>query len=225
MNPSPDLVGGTVGVLLTALILSYIIGDNPLYRLALHVLVGATVGYGVAIAATTVLLQMVLPALQGPTAQRYGMIAPLVLGLLLLFKGFPRWAAWGNFSTAFLIGVGAAVATGGALLGTILPQAVAAGSLGDWLRMGLPGLVNGLLVIGGTVCALVAFTFAVPRRPSAERLWKRTVGLVGQAGRLFLLAAFGTAFAAALTASLTILVGRIYYIVEGIQRLLLSWGG
>jgi len=222
---TPDMIGAAVGALLTVLILSYLIGDNPLYRLALYLLVGATVGYGVALATTSVILQVVLPALQGTAAERYGMVFPLVLGLLLLFKGFPRWAAVGNLSTAFLIGVGAAVAMAGALLGTIVPQAAASGSLADWSSTGLPGLVNGLLVAGGTACALLAFTFTIPRRRSLQGFWNATVGLAGRIGRIFLLAAFGAVFATALTASLSVLIGRIYVVVRTVQQFLELAGG
>ncbi len=219
-----DLVGLIVGTLLTLMVLSYILGDNPLYRLALHLLVGATVGYGVAITVVTV-LKMVLPALQGDMNERVRIVIPLVLGILLLFKGFPRWAALGNFSTAFLVGVGAAVAIGGALLGTIIPQAAAIGSLTAWLQEGSPGLVNGLLVAIGTICVLLAFAFTVPQQATLRRLWAGSVGILGQVGRLlFLMSAFGAAFAIALTASLTVLVGRIYAIAMNIQQLLVWWG-
>lgn len=223
-----ELAGTVVGTLLTILILSYVfIGDTPLYRLALHLLVGATVGYGGAVVTVTVLQRMVVPALQGGTAERYGMVIPLILGLLLLFKGFPRWSAWGNVSIALLIGVGAAVATAGALLGTVVPQATASGSLFDWVRVDRPelGLINGLLAAAGTACALLAFTFSIPRGHTTRRLWSGTVGLAGRIGRGFLLFAFGAAFATVLTASLSILIGRFYAIVEAVQELLLLLGG
>jgi hypothetical protein len=221
------LIGTLVGTLLTVIVLSYIIWDNPLYRLALHLLVGATVGYGVAVASFTVFVRTILPALQGEPAERFWMVGPVVLSLLLLMKGFPRsrLVAAGNLATAYLIGVGAAVAMAGALLGTIVPQTVAAGSFTDWLEMGLPGLVNGVLVLVGTICALLAFTFTGPRRQSGQPLWNSTVGLAGRVGRGFLLAAFGAAFATALTASLSILIGRIYAVVDGVQRLLRLLGG
>jgi hypothetical protein len=214
-----DLIGLIAGTLLTLLVLSYILGDNPLYRLALHLLVGATVGYGVAVTTVTV-LQTVLPALQSDSPDRVRALIPLVLGILLLFKGFPRWSAWGNFSTALLVGVGAAVAMGGALVGTIIPQTAAVGSLNVWLREGSAGLINGLIVMIGTIGALLAFAFAVPRQPALRRLWNGSVGVLGQIGRLFLLAALGAAFGTALTASLTVLVGRVYAVVMGIQQLL-----
>lgn len=219
---TPDLAGLIVGTLLTLMVLSYILGDNPFYRLALHILVGATVGYGTAVA-LTMLFQTVLPALGDPAA-RLSLIVPVVLGILLLFKGFPRWASWGNLSTALLVGIGAAVALSGALLGTIIPQTRAVGPVWNWLQGGWIGLLNGLLMAVGTACALLAFAFAVPRNPSLRRLWNGMVGLPGRLGRVFLMIAFGAAFATALTASLSVLVGRIYTVVEGLQRILAIWG-
>lgn len=218
-----DLIGLVVGTLLTLLVLSYVLGDNPLYRLALHMLVGATVGYGVAVTTVTV-LRTVLPALQSDSPDRVRALIPLVLGVLLLFKGFPRWSAWGNFSTALLVGVGAAVAAGGALVGTIIPQMAAIGSLNTWLQEGSTGFINGLIVMTGTICALLAFAFAVPRQRVLRRIWNGSVGVLGQVGRLFLLAAFGAAFGMALTASLTVLVGRVYAVVMGIQQIIAATG-
>lgn len=218
-----DLIGLVVGTLLTLLVLSYVLGDNPLYRLALHMLVGATVGYGVAVITVTV-LRTVLPALQSDSPDRVRALIPLVLGVLLLFKGFPRWSAWGNFSTALLVGVGAAVAAGGALVGTIIPQMAAIGSLNTWLQEGSAGFINGLIVMTGTICALLAFAFAVPRQRVLRRIWNGSVGVLGQVGRLFLLAAFGAAFGMALTASLTVLVGRVYAVVMGIQQIIAATG-
>ena len=54
------------------------------------------------------------------------MIIPLVLGISLLAKLSPRISWIGNFAMAVLVGVGAAAAIGGALLGTLIPQAQAA---------------------------------------------------------------------------------------------------
>ena len=44
-----DTAGLVVGAVLTLLIFSYLLGDNPLYRLTLHIFVGALVGYSLGI--------------------------------------------------------------------------------------------------------------------------------------------------------------------------------
>ena len=40
-----DLIGASLGFFFTLALLSYLIGDNPLYRIALHVFIGVSVGY------------------------------------------------------------------------------------------------------------------------------------------------------------------------------------
>lgn len=215
-----ELAGAIVAATLTVLVLSYLLfGDWPLYRLALHLLVGATVGYAVAVTVFEALMRLVLPNLisSGTALERIGVIVPLILGMLLLLKGFPRsrLVNLGNLATAFLVGVGAAVAMGGALLGTIIPQATASGSIIAWLRTdGLRGLLVGLLVATGTVFALLSFTFSMGQQQPTRTLASRLLNAARDIGRFFVLAALGVAFATALTASLSVLISRVYSVVN-----------
>ncbi len=214
MTLSPDMIGALVGVLLTLMILSYLIYDTPLYRAALHILVGATVGYGVAVTTYTAFMQMVLPALTADVGnvERASIVFPLVLGLLLLLKGFPRsrFVEAGNISLAFLIGVGAAVAMAGALLGTLSGQVAAS---------------NSLLVAVLTISVLLAFTLTIPRRQPLQRWWERGLGIFRAVGQIVLAIAFGATFATALTAALSILMQRVYFIANNIMQLLQLWTG
>lgn len=217
---SIELIGGIVGTVMTLLILSYIVlGDNPLYRLALHILVGASVGYAIAVAVVTVLIPGFLNLTQGNTIE---WILPMLLGVALLFKALPRVSTLGNFSTAFLVGVGAAVALVGALLGTIIPQATAGGSVFDWLQQNTPliSLAIGLLVTVGTALALLASTFTLRKREGMTGIWATTVEYTGRVGRIFLVAAFGATLGASLIASVSVLIGRIYALVEGVMDLI-----
>jgi len=207
-----ETAGLVVGAVLTLLIFSYLLGDNPLYRLALHLFVGALVGYSFGVVVRDVLLGMLLGQwLADPQA----MLAPLVLGLLLLFKGFPRVAYVGNIAVAFLVGVGAAVALSGALLGTLIPQVGATGR-----AMSLPsllsfraGLLDGLLIVVGTVCTLMASTFAAQKQRGLAGAWGQIVRLAAGIGRVFLIVALAVAFAGAVTASLSIFIGRLQYLI------------
>jgi len=208
-----ETAGLVVGAVLTLLIFSYLLGDNPLYRLALHLFVGALVGYSFGVVVRDVLLGMLLGQwLADPQA----MLAPLVLGLLLLFKGFPRVAYVGNIAVAFLVGVGAAVALSGALLGTLIPQVGATGR-----AMSLPsllsfraGLLDGLLIVVGTVCTLMASTFAAQKQRGLAGAWGQIVRLAAGIGRVFLIVALAVAFAGAVTASLSIFIGRLQYLID-----------
>jgi len=119
-----EIAGLVAGAVLTLLIFSYLLGDNPLYRLALHLFVGALLGYSFGIVLRDVLRNIVLAQL---STDPLAVMVPLVLGILLLFKGFPKQAYVGNLSVAYLVGVGTAVALSGALLGTLVPQVGATG--------------------------------------------------------------------------------------------------
>jgi len=209
-----DVVGLVLGAALTLLIFSYLLGDNPLYRLALHLFVGALMGYSFGIVFRDVFLARVLVQL---AEREYIVVVPVILGILLLFKGFPRHAYVGNFSVAFLVGVGTAVALSGALLGTLVPQIGATGrALSPASLAASPlGFLDGLLILVGTVCTLMAFSFTFgARKQGLAGVWARIVGAMAGVGRVFLICAFGVAFAGALTAALSIFIGRIQYLID-----------
>jgi len=208
-----ESAGLVMGAVLTLLIFSYLLGDNPLYRLALHLFIGALVGYSLGIVLRDILLGTVLAQLlTNPLA----VVFPLVLGILLLFKGFPRQAYVGNFSVAYLVGVGTAVALSGALVGTLVPQIGATGQALSpaSLQSSRTGLLDGLLIVVGTTCTLLGFAFTAQRERGVGGVWSLVTKLAAQVGRVFTIFAFGVAFAGALTASLSIFIGRIQYLID-----------
>jgi hypothetical protein len=118
-----ELISALVGLILTLMVFSYLIGDNPLFRIAVYLFIGVASGY----AATIVWHYVLVPKLfQSLTAFNPLSIVPFVFGISLLAKLSPRISWIGNFAMAVLVGVGAAAAVGGALIGTLLPQAQAA---------------------------------------------------------------------------------------------------
>jgi hypothetical protein len=131
-----DLIWTIVGFLLTLMILSYIFGDNVLFRLATYLFVGVAAGYVALTVAVQVLgPKLFVPLITGTFEQKMLTLVPLILGLLLLLKMFPRLARLGNISMAYLIGVSAAVMVGGVVVGSLIPQVVATVNLFD-LRAG-----------------------------------------------------------------------------------------
>jgi predicted membrane protein len=42
--PTGDLIWGIIGFLLSILVFSYLIGDNPLFRFAIHLFIGVSAG-------------------------------------------------------------------------------------------------------------------------------------------------------------------------------------
>jgi hypothetical protein len=214
-----DIAGLVLGTVLTLMTLSYLLGDNFFYRLALHIFIGTLVGYSLGVVLRDILFGTVLTQLNN---NPISVVVPVVLGILLLIKGLPKQAYIGNFSVAYLVGVGAAVALSGALLGTLVPQVEAAGralspaSIASfWM-----GPLDGLLIVVGTICTLMAFNFTARQRQGSTGLWARIVKTVAWLGRGFLLFAFGVAFAGAVTASLSIFTGRVQYLIDAFSSIL-----
>ena len=128
---SPELatlISGVLGFAFSVAILSYLIGDNPLYRLALHIFIGVGVGYAALVTIYQVLIpRLVEPLTSGSTDVMLLAVVPLVFFLFLIFKLSARLSDWGNLGVSLMLGVGTAVAIAGALRGTLLPQIAATG--------------------------------------------------------------------------------------------------
>lgn len=197
----PETIQIVVGAVLTFAVLSYLIGDNAVYRLAMHILVGVGAAYAVGVAIGQVLAPRMLVPLTRPTDS----IGPLVFGLFgllgcvfLLAKIFPRTAWLGNVAVGYMLGVGAGVAIGGALFGTLLPQtSAAAGSLRS-----PGGIIIGLLLLASTVTTLLAFTY----RAASQRA---PLGVIGLIGRGFLYVALGATFALVFISGASVLVAWV----------------
>jgi len=220
-----DTAGALVGFLLTLMVFSYLIGDNPLYRLAVHLFIGVAAGYAAIMAINTVILpRLILPLIGGNRDERLLALVPVVLGWLLLTKISSRLAPLGSLPMALLVGVAAAAAVGGAVTGTILPQAAASINLFD-LRgeeslnadLGLH-LVNGVIVLFGTAATLAYFHFG-DQAQMAPRVRGWFEGF-RQAGQVFIAITFGFLFAGVYSAALTALIERIFTLVDLIKNFL-----
>src|SRR5512137_43001 len=127
-----DIITGLLSFLFTLLILSYVVGDNPAFRAAVHAFVGVSTGYiAVAVFRLVILDKMFLPFITGGIGERIFLVFPLILSLLLLGKMFAGTEWVGRPVVAFLVGVGTAAAIGGAVLGTIFPQILATAGMFD----------------------------------------------------------------------------------------------
>ncbi len=204
---NPDAIGQWIAFALTLIIFSYLIKDNFLYRLAVHALTGLAAGYAFLVIYKSVIEKMLLfPLLEDPQANA-GLLVPLALGLLLLTKLLPR-AGWaGNISLAFLFGVGAALAVGGAIAGTLWPQVQASILSFNPVHAGPVKALNNFIIFAGTVSALFYFYFTGTRRRSALKAW-------ASVGRAFIMIALGALFATGLVTFLTLLISRVKFLLE-----------
>lgn len=212
-----DLAGMIVSFTLTVMVLSYIFfGDNPFFRLAIHIFIGAAAGYVLVVSFYNIIWpQLILPALPRNWTNPALVLGLLILAFLLLTKASPRLGLLGVISMAFLVGVGAATAVGGAVLGTLFPQVVASANLMDRQAAGsLPVLLENGLILFGTLATLAYFQFGA--RPTAEGGARRSAlgGALAAIGKAFIAVVFGSLFAGVFLASLAAMIERLNFIIE-----------
>ncbi len=217
-----DLIWTLVGFILTILVFSYIFGDNFLFRIASYLFVGVSAGYvGVVVFYQVLLPRLIQPLIQGSLTERLLVLVPLVMAGLLLTKISTQLAPLGKLPMAFLVGVGAAVAIGGAVFGTLTGQISGAAQPFNLEASGrgAGGLLEGLLILVGSVGTLLYFQFSASTRaaqPAARSQLVESLSLVGQ---VFIGITLGAIFAGVFAASLTALMDRIQFILTVIAQL------
>jgi hypothetical protein len=241
-----DLIASFLGAIITLMVLSYLIGDNPLFRLAIHLFIGSASGYAGAIAWHNVLrpglVQPLFQAGLGGIADPRVLVTaglPLILVIVLLMKLTPRTARYGTLSMALLVGVGAAVVVGGSISGTLIPQTLAsmeslspAAVSPQTGETGLERMINVSLVLLGTVTSLLYFRFGQRQSPTGEPETPLAVvggvtipgpaGLLRAMGKGFIAITFGVMYAGALSAALVVLAERLQFLRDTISRLISS---
>lgn len=231
-----ELIQSSVAALLTVMVFSYLIGDNPLFRLAMHLLIGVAGGYAGAIAIHNVLVpglidplvEAGLPGLADPELL-VTVIFPWILVLLLLLKVSHSTERYGTISMALLVGVGAAVVVGGAISGTLIPQvrAAADSSLNPALvspqtgESGLERLIGVTITLAGTLTTLFYFRFSMlsadGETPLAVVSGIRIPGpltMINAVGKGFIAVTFGAMYAGVLTATLIVLAERLDFLLN-----------
>jgi hypothetical protein len=221
-----DTIGLIVGAVLTFLVLTYLIGDNFLFRLAVYILIGAGAAYAAVVVIFDVLWANIQQATGSP-AKLIIVLIGLVLGIMVWFKASPRLAWIGNIPMGYLIGVGAATVLGGVIIGTLGPQIVAAGAPQttvsglpvQQLSPGAPLLQSTgwhifLTILGviATIVTLLSFGYYRVGRNSPLQL----VNVAGR--RFFLMIGLGAVFALVFMASVTLLYDRLYALYSLIVR-------
>lgn len=236
-----ELIQSVVAALLTIMVFSYVIGDNPLFKLAMHLLIGVAGGYAGAIAIHNVLV----PGLVDPLVESglagitdpdllVTVIFPWILVVILFLKVSHSTSRYGTFSMALLVGVGAAVVVGGAISGTLIPQTRAAmnTSLNPSVvspqtgEGGLERVLSMAIVLAGTLSTLFYFRFSMlsgeRESPLAVLYGIRIPGplqILNSLGKAFIAITFGTMYAGVLAATLIVLAERVQFVLTAVSNL------
>ncbi len=219
-----ELISGSIAFLLTLFVLSYLIGDNALFRIAIYIFIGVSAGYITAVIWQSVLNpQLIQPILSGTGAEKTRAYIALFLVVLLLTKAFPPLSKLGTPSLALMVGVGAAVAIAGAVQGTLFPQISTAIDIFDLQAVEksdvLMRIVEGGLMLIGTISTLVYFQFSAKRGDDGKYRRNILSNTLAAIGKVFIAITYGVLFAGVFSAALTAFIERLDFLYTFITSL------
>jgi hypothetical protein len=224
---SLDVIIGLVSFLFTIVVFSYLIGDNPLFRIAIYIFTGVSAGYIAAVAWWQVLLpRLVIPLVTAPMQEKLLLVAPMIGAVLILMKLAPRLAGLARPVMAFLVGIGAAVTLAGAISGTLIPQVLGAVNTFDVNAASTRGvsifevMLNGGVVLAGTIFTLIYFHFGARLRPDGSIHRFGFIEALAWIGRIFIGITLGAMFAGVYAAALTALIERVSSLINFIGKLM-----
>ena len=206
MHLSHD-IGIWIAALLTLGIFSFLYKDNPAYKLSEHLFVGISAGYYVVLNYFSVVKPNLFDPLFHDFAgnRHYLLLIPLVLGILLFSRFFPKGSWLSRWSIALILGVYPALRITGFGQGDFVEQ-VHGTILPLWVP-GNPGTTvdNWILVIG-LLCTLIFFFF------SKEH--KGALGGTARLGVYFLMVSFGASYGYTVMARISLLIGRVMFLLH-----------
>jgi hypothetical protein len=205
-----DGLGIIVAVGCTLALYSFLYKDNPLFKFAEHVYVGVAAAYVFGITWYNSLYGEIIVSYfdigsagtNGGGHNPWVLLFPTFLGVLMLTRFSRKYSWMSRISFAFVVGVGA---------GLTIPRYLSSFLLGQLepslapLSMTWAGL-NLFLVLVGVITVLIYFFFSVEH-----------TGVVGHASRLgiwFLMVSFGASFGYTIMARLSLLIGRISFLMD-----------
>jgi hypothetical protein len=223
----PDnLIWSIIGFILTVLVFSYLAGDNLLFRIIIYAFIGISAAYVTLIVITQVLWpRLLLPIITGTLREQLIGLSGLILCLLLFTKLIPRLSRVGNLPMGYLVGVGAAVAIGGTLTGTLIPQALALADI-TWLKSpsgiitGSTGMiVTGAMILVGALTTLIYFQYGAKQSRDGKVHRGFIIESLAWIGKIVVAISFGAIFAGVLSASITAMVERINFMINFLRMM------
>ena len=170
-----DALTAWIAVTLWLMVASWTYKDNPLFKIATVASVAGGAANGVLVNLDNIYLKAIAPILDGSNIL---LIIPIIIGVLFLGVFDQRYKWLARIPTVFMMGISMGAMLTGVMSAQIIGQISATAS-------GLTGgnLLNGLIILVGTVTAILYFTYS-----------REQTGIFGNlttVGRYFLLASLG----------------------------------
>ncbi|MEN6579292.1 MAG: hypothetical protein ABFD05_01530 [Anaerolineaceae bacterium] len=219
MSPS-ELITLIIGIALTVMVFSYILGDRLFFGIATHILIGVSAGFLALVAIQKIILPYLIMPLTYETGTDFFLVlVPLALSILLVLMLFRRGTQAGSIALAFLGGALAALAIIGVTRGTLAPQILS--TIGRFAPEQLmhetepqwSAILEALMILLGVIAVLFVFHH---RGQSKAGDVVRPIFLegIGSIGQIFIGITFGALFVGLFSSALIALISSLSEIID-----------
>jgi hypothetical protein len=195
-----------ISAISTLAIFSFLYRDNPFYKVAEHVFVGVANGWAV----TFYWHNVLVPTLFDPLFRQgqFLFIIPFIIGMLYLTRFIPR-VSWLvripiGISMGYYVGASIPAVSQAYIIKQIQGTILSTPNFQAW-HAGQMGVVWSVILLLGVVCTLSYFYFS--------REHKGALGVTSRIGIIFVMIGFGAAFGYTVMARISLLIGRIQYLL------------
>lgn len=210
-----ETLGIWIAALLTLCILSFLYKDNPFYKFAEHLFVGVSAAYWAVYSYFNILLPNLIQPLFGHGQLLF--IIPLMLGIMMLMRLFPKVGWVSRWPLAFIVGTYSGYNLITYLQSNAVEQVRATlvpfVQIESWKNLFTgPGVITFLnaiavpVVIVGVITGVIYFFFS--------KAHKGVFGGLARIGVWFLMIAFGASFGYTVMARISLLIGRMYFLLH-----------
>jgi len=196
-----ETIGIWIAALLTLGIFSFLYKDNPFYKFCESLFVGISAGYWF----VTTFWQVFMPKLaDNLVAGRFYYMIGAIFGVLMLLRLFPKIGWLSRWSLALVVGTTAGLYFTRYLVSNGMIQ-VQNTIIPLYVKGNLSQTIGNLVIVIGTFSGLIYFFF------SKEH--KGAFGGLAKLGIWFLMLSFGASFGYTVMSRMSLLIGRMDYLL------------
>jgi hypothetical protein len=190
-----------MGAVVTLVVFSFLLKENPAWRLVEHIYIGFAAAHGIAMGYLSIKNLAWTPI---TTKGQYYLIIPCLLGISLYARFFKsgKWVA--RYPMAFLVGAGNGMILKGIIQAQFIAQ-VKATMVPITFAKGFWPFLGNLVIVLGTAATLFYFYFSMAEKGRMDR-GARTFG------RWIMMMAFGATFGNAVMGEMTLFIGRLQFL-------------
>jgi hypothetical protein len=192
-------VGIWVGAIMTLAMFSLALyKDNAIFQVCQHAYLGVAAAYGFGVQYDSMIKPVIVTRILKNGEWR--LVIPIMLALCIYLRFYKPLAYLSRNTVAFMVGIGSAVVLTKDFKALVLTQLV------DTMRVykGATAL-NNVVVAIGVLATLFYFIFTVQH--------KGVAGRIAWVGRLVMLLAFGASFGNTVMARISLLLGRLQFLL------------